>query len=44
VRAGDGWKFHLHREVPFFFVTTAEGWAGPKPRITSRWRSPTVPR
>lgn len=37
VRRGTAWKFLLHREVPFFFVTVAEGWAGPKPRITARW-------
>ena len=38
VRGADGWRFVLHREVPFFFVTVAEGWAGAKPRITARWR------
>jgi len=37
-RTAAGWKFLLHREVPFFFVTVAEGWAGPKPRIMARWR------
>ena len=37
VRTSDGWKFLLHREVPFFFVEEKEGWAGPKPRIMSRW-------
>jgi len=36
-RTPQGWRFLLHREVPFFFVTLAEGWAGPKPRIMSRW-------
>ena len=41
VRTQDGWKFLLHREVPFYFVTVEEGWAGPKPRIMARWRSPT---
>jgi SnoaL-like protein len=41
VRTEAGWKFLLHREVPFFFVTVREGWAGPKPRIMARWRSPT---
>ena len=40
VRVGGAWKFLLHREVPFFFVTVKEGWAGPKPRIMRRWRSP----
>jgi len=42
VRTDDGWKFLLHREVPFYFVTVQEGWAGPKPRIMARWRSPTA--
>ena len=42
VRTGQGWKFLLHREVPFFFVTVREGWAGPKPRLMERWRSPPV--
>ena len=37
VRTADGWKFALHREVPFFFVTVTEGWAGPKPRIMKAW-------
>jgi len=37
IRTAGGWRFLLHREVPFFFVTVAEGWAGPKPRIMSRW-------
>jgi len=32
-----GWKFLLHREVPFFFVKAKEGWAGPKPRIMAAW-------
>jgi hypothetical protein len=41
VRTGEGWKFLLHREVPFYFVTVQEGWAGPKPRIMARWLSPT---
>jgi ketosteroid isomerase-like protein len=36
-RTVDGWKFLLHREVPFFFVKVAEGWAGPKPRIMREW-------
>jgi len=34
-----GWQFLLHREVPFFFVKSKEGWAGPKPRIMSEWGS-----
>jgi ketosteroid isomerase-like protein len=33
-----GWQFLLHREVPFFFVTVSEGWAGPKPKIMAAWR------
>jgi hypothetical protein len=37
IRTPDGWKFLLHREVPFFFVEEKEGWAGTKPRIMSRW-------
>jgi SnoaL-like domain len=37
VRTAQGWKFLLHREVPFFFVTLKEGWAGPKPRIMAQW-------
>ena len=40
VRTPQGWRFALHREVPFFFVTLKEGWAGPKPRITERWTRP----
>jgi SnoaL-like protein len=40
VRTAQGWKFLLHREVPFFFVTLKDGWAGPKPRIMARWRGP----
>jgi hypothetical protein len=43
VRTPGGWKFALHREVPFFFVTLKEGWAGPKPRITERWTRPPAP-
>jgi hypothetical protein len=35
-----GWKFALHREVPFFFVKVSEGWAGPKPRIMREWARP----
>jgi hypothetical protein len=37
VRSAQGWRFRLHREVPFFFVKTKDGWAGPKPRIMSEW-------
>ena len=37
VRTVQGWKFLLHREVPFYFVTLKEGWAGPKPRIMAEW-------
>ena len=37
IRSGEGWQFLLHREVPFFFVTVDEGWAGPKPRIMAAW-------
>lgn len=37
VRTAEGWQFSLHREVPFFFVKHAEGWAGPKPRIMPEW-------
>ena len=33
VRTAGGWKFALHREVPFFFVKKDESWAGPKPRV-----------
>jgi hypothetical protein len=36
-RTAHGWRFLLHREVPFFFVTLEEGWAGAKPRSMSRW-------
>ena len=37
VRSDAGWRFRLHREVPFFFVNVKEGWAGPKPRIMREW-------
>jgi hypothetical protein len=37
VRTEASWHFLLHREVPFFFVKTEDGWAGPKPRIMSGW-------
>ena len=37
VRTADGWRFALHREVPFFFVKADESWAGPKPRIMREW-------
>ena len=37
VRTADGWRFLLHREVPFFFVKQSEGWAGPKPAIMREW-------
>ena len=37
VRTRAGWRFRLHREVPFFFVKQKEGWAGPKPRIMEEW-------
>jgi len=37
VRTPAGWRFSLHREVPFFFVKQSEGWAGPKPAIMSEW-------
>ena len=37
VRTAQGWRFLMHREVPFFFVTLKEGWAGPKPRIMAQW-------
>jgi SnoaL-like domain len=36
-RTADGWRFLLHREVPFFFVKARDGWAGPKPRIMAEW-------
>ena len=36
-RTADGWRFLLHREVPFFFVRADESWSGPKPRIMSEW-------
>jgi hypothetical protein len=39
VRTAGGWKFALHREVPFFFVKKDESWAGPKPRIMREWTS-----
>jgi SnoaL-like domain len=42
VRTAEGWKFALHREVPFFFVTVKEGWAGPKPRIMAQWARSTT--
>ena len=32
-----GWRFLLHREVPFFFVKEKDGWAGPKPAIMREW-------
>ena len=37
VRTEAGWRFLLHREVPFFFVKLKDGWAGPKPRIMEEW-------
>jgi hypothetical protein len=37
VRTEAGWRFVLHREVPFFFVKVKEGWSGPKPRIMAEW-------
>jgi hypothetical protein len=37
VRTEAGWRFLLHREVPFFFVKKDESWAGPKPRIMRDW-------
>jgi hypothetical protein len=37
VRTRQGWRFRLHREVPFYFVKLKEGWAGPKPRIMKEW-------
>lgn len=37
VRTDAGWRFRLHREVPFFFVKEKEGWAGPKPQIMPEW-------
>jgi len=39
VRTPQGWRFSLHREVPFFFVKQGESWAGPKPRIMKEWLS-----
>ena len=39
IRSAAGWQFLLHREVPFYFVKVAEGWAGPKPRIMREWSS-----
>jgi hypothetical protein len=39
VRTAGGWKFALHREVPFFFVKKDESWAGPKPRVMREWSS-----
>jgi len=45
LRTAQGWKFALHREVPFFFVTVKQGWAGSKPRIMEQWaRSPAGQR
>jgi hypothetical protein len=37
-RTEAGWRFLMHREAPFFFVKTKDGWAGPKPRIMPEWR------
>lgn len=37
VRTDDGWKFLVHRELPYFFVGRDESWAGAKPRIMERW-------
>ena len=37
VRRPEGWRFLLHREVPFFFVKANESWAGPKPCIMPEW-------
>jgi len=39
-RTEAGWRFLLHREVPFFFVKAKAGWAGPKPRIMTEWARP----
>jgi hypothetical protein len=36
-RTDEGWRFRVHREVPFYFVKVKEGWAGPKPRIMAEW-------
>jgi len=36
-RTDAGWRFLLHREVPFFFVKQREGWAGRKPAIMREW-------
>jgi len=36
-RSDAGWRFRLHREVPFYFVKLKDGWAGPKPRIMAEW-------
>ena len=44
VRTPDGWRFLLHREVPFFFVKLKDGWAGPKPRIMPEWLQRTEAR
>jgi hypothetical protein len=44
VRSEGSWKFALHREVPFYFVTVKEGWAGNKPRIMAAWPRPGPPR
>jgi hypothetical protein len=40
IRTDAGWKFLLHREVPFFFVKTKDDWSGPKPRIMAEWAHP----
>lgn len=40
VRTEEGWRFALHREVPFFFVKTKDGWGGRKPRIMEEWTRP----
>jgi hypothetical protein len=37
VRTDSGWKFLLHREVPFYFVKHGESWAGPKPSMMVEW-------
>ncbi len=42
VRTRQGWRFLLHREVPFFFVKEKEGWAGPKPAIMREWLAKRV--
>jgi hypothetical protein len=43
LRTEQGWRFLLHREVPFYFVTLKEGWAGAKPRIMAAWSGSTRP-